>query len=62
MKKVFDDIFHKLWMVDHHKNDSDIYIRDLYINFHYSLLRENLAELKVGTAHIENTHLTDFAI
>ena len=62
MEDIFEQILHKLWMIDHHKNDPDIYIRNLYINFHYGLLRENLAELEVNSAHIKNTHLRDFAV
>ena len=62
MEDIFDQIVHKLWMIDHHKNDPDTYIRDLYINFHYGLLRENLGELKVNSAQIENENLRKLAV
>jgi hypothetical protein len=41
MEKIFENIVHKLWMVDHHVNEPDD-IRGIFNKVHFSWLRKNL--------------------
>ena len=62
MEKLCDDIVHKLWMVDHHKNLPDVDMRETFEKVHLSWLRENLNEFGVDSAHIKIEKLREFAI
>ena len=61
MEKVCKDIVHKLWMIDHHKNEPQE-IQEIFNKVHYVWLRENLAELHVNSDHINIENLREFAI
>ena len=49
-------------MVDHHSDKPDVYMKDLSKKFHFLLLRENLKELEVDSAHIHFENLREFAV
>ena len=52
MEIIFDNKVHKLWMVDHHTDESDANMKDFSKKFHYAILRENLVELNECSDHI----------
>ena len=49
-------------MVDHHSDKPDVNMKDLSKKFHFLLLRENLKELEVDSAHIHFENLREFAV
>ena len=61
MIKIFKDIVHKLWMVDHHKNEPE-HIQEIFNKVHYVWLRENLQQLNVESTHITIENLREFAV
>ena len=62
MKNIFEQIVHKLWFIDHHKNEQDIFIKNSIEKMHYFWLREHLQELKVCSSHISYENLREFAV
>ena len=62
MDNIFEKIVHKLWMVDHHDTEPDVYIKEIIKRVHYDWLRENLLELKIDSNHIHNENLREFTV
>ena len=62
MKNSFEQIVHKLWLIDYHKNKQDIFIKNSIEKMHYFWLREHLQELKVCSSHISYENLREFAV
>jgi hypothetical protein len=61
MIKIFKDIVHKLWMVDHHKNEPKE-IREICNTVNYAWLKESSLELKVNFGHIKIEYLRVFNV